>query len=270
MDVWVLVASLLFTLFLFATLVIGIRRGWIPAVASLEDEYKEKVEEVKQSCEERIAALRVDYEKRIRELEHHVNILLQLVYEFWSTPEIAAIEQQYQASKAKLANDRRPVYVLGIWPESNLDTASEKNAVRDAGFQYRALTGKGVTRNKIIREFQAGNVTILEIGAHGDKTGIMVNNSNYSAGWWENVLRNYTVEIAVLLACHSDSLVADAMKRAGVKYVIAVDGEIADGAAVEFAQQFYQQYANGQTVQQAVYFAKLALDPNDAEKILLR
>jgi hypothetical protein len=60
------------------------------------------------------------------------------------------------------------------------------------------------------------------------------------------------------------------MKRAGVQHVIAITGEIEDGAAIEFAQQFYQLYAAGMDVRRAFDEAKLALDYRQAEKLVLR
>jgi len=50
----------------------------------------------------------------------------------------------------------------------------------------------------------------------------------------------------------------------------AVQGEIDDKAAVEFAQQFYQLYAAGMSVAQAFEEAKLAIDYRQAERLVLR
>ena len=233
---------------------------------NLAQEYREQINAVRKACDERIAALRVEYEKRINSLEAQISILFELLRKSNMAPEMAEIERQHEVSKAENPTPK----VLGIWPQSNLDTVGERGAVYNAGFAYMALVGEDVRRSTITRELRTGEYTILEIGAHGDETGIFINSVNFSAGWWANVLRNRGIYIAVLLACKSDSSIADAMKNAGVEYVVAVSGELDDAAAVEFAQEFYKIYAQGASVADAVTEARYALDNVDAEKIILR
>jgi hypothetical protein len=166
--------------------------------------------------------------------------------------------------------ESKSVTVLGIWPGDNLDTVGEREAIWNAGIEYRPLFGDAATRANIMRELRQGNITIIEIGAHGDAETIFVRNEELTAGWWHRALLGRNVRVAIILACFSDSSVADAFRRAGVPSVIAVQGEIDDKAAVEFAQQFYQLYAAGMPVKQAFDEAKLALDNSQAEKLVLR
>jgi len=173
--------------------------------------------------------------------------------------------------QAQLGNtETRSVTVLGIWSGDNLDTIGERDAIYDAGFEYRPLFGEDATKARILRELHQGNITIIEIGAHGDAETIFITKEGLTAGWWHKVLLGRNVRVAIILACFSDSSVADAFRRAGVPSVIAVQGEIDDKAAVEFAQQFYQNYADGMPVKQAFDEAKLALDYQQAEKLVLR
>ena len=162
------------------------------------------------------------------------------------------------------------VTVLGIWPASNLDTSAERDSVYNAGFEYRSLRGAEVTRSSILRELRTGNIAIIEVGAHGNPDAIIANELQLGAGWWQRVLTDRQIKVAVILACFSDTAIAEAMKRAGVQHVIAVTGEIEDKSAVEFALQFYQLYAAGMDVQKAFSEAKLALDYRQAEKLVLR
>jgi hypothetical protein len=181
-------------------------------------------------------------------------------------------ELQERVSALQLVIDGKAskVTVLGIWPESNLDTSAERDSVYNAGFEYRSLRGAEVTRSNILRELRTGNIAIVEVGAHGNPDAIIANDLQLNAGWWQRVLDKRNVKVAVILACFSDLSIADAMKRAGVQSVIAVTGEIEDKAVVEFAQQFYQLYAAGMDVRRAFDEAKLALDYRQAEKLVLR
>jgi TolA-binding protein len=181
-------------------------------------------------------------------------------------------ELQERVSALQLVIDGKAskVTVLGIWPASNLDTSAERDSIYNAGFEYRSLFGAEVTRASILAALRTGNISIIEIGAHGNPDAIIANDLQLNAGWWQRVLDKRNVKVAVILACFSDTTIADAMKRAGVQSVIAVTGEIEDKAAVEFAQQFYQLYAAGMDVPRAVAEAKLALDYRQAEKLVLR
>lgn len=244
--------SVTVSVLLFLVSIVGSRRGWL---------------KIQTSDGFRIAEL----ESKIKWLTDERNQLISKVLHL-ERKEARLQETIAELQKKVGINPQAPrkPFVLGIWPSSNLDTKAERNAIYNAGFQYRSLAGPAVTRSSILRELRTGSVTILEVGAHGDETGIMVNGQNLSAGWWENALRDHDLEIALLLACTSISSVADAMKRAGVEHVIAVDGEIDDIAAVEFARQFYQLYADGESVEDAVSEAKLSLEPAQAERIILR
>lgn len=180
--------------------------------------------------------------------------------------EIIATLQKRQAG----STESKKITVLGIWSGDNLNTVGERDAIYDSGIEYRALFGAAATKANIIHELRQGNITIIEIGAHGDAQKIFIDEEGLSAGWWQRVLASKGVRVAIILACFSDMSIADAMRRAGVQSVVAVSGEIDDKAAVEFAQQFYQLYAAGMSVAQAFEEAKLAIDYRQAERLVLR
>lgn len=183
---------------------------------------------------------------------------------------IAELQKINATLAAQIGNPER-VVVLGIWSGDNLDTVGERDAIYNAGIEYHALFGNEATRANILRELQQGGITVVEIGAHGDADAIFIHGEDLTAGWWERVLkRNPGVRVAVVLACFSDYSVADAMRRAGVQHVIAVEGELDDEAAVQFVEQFYQLYARGKPVTDAFEEARLAIDYHHAEKLVLR
>jgi hypothetical protein len=257
-----LIASLFIGIIFFIAATVAIQRGWIKVsdgngeLQELKDQVEkfqvllDYAEEERDKTSRQLArALR-----RVEALEHREKEL---------EAKITALQLVIDGKGGK-------VTVLGIWPQSDLNTAAERDSVYNAGFEYRALFGPAVTRSNVLREFRTGNISIIEIGAHGTPDAIIANELQLNAGWWQRVLRERSVRVAVILACFSDNSIADAMKRAGVQHVIAITGEIEDSAAIEFAQQFYQLYAAGMDVRRAFDEAKLALDYRQAEKLVLR
>ncbi len=255
MSGWFFVLSLMFSLLLFVVFVISIRRGWIPNTASTAMEIQELKKQVAWLRDERNTLL-IEVNQAKREIEE----LRQ---------DRARLEQEINTLR-KQVNHVSEVTILGIWSGDNLDTMAERDAIYDAGFEYRTLIGDAATKANILRELRQGNITVIEIGAHGDADAIFIDQHELTAGWWQRALKNRGIRVAVILACFSDESVADAMKRAGVQHVVAVSGEIEDDAAIEFAQEFYKLFAAGLPVQQAVDEAKLALDYKQAEKLVLR
>ena len=253
METWYFVLSVGVSVLLFMLAILGLQRGWLVVSTHSDERIAELEQKIKWLMEERNQLITkvLELEKKERKLQ------------------ITIAELQSNAGISNEEHDPEPM-VLGIWPDSNLNIEGEKSAVYDSGFRYRALVGEKVRRTSILRELRTGDIDIIEIGAHGDENGVQVNGQNYSAGWWVNALKGRGVQIALLLSCASDSSISNAFKNAGVSHVIAIDGIINDESAVEFARQFYQLYAGGLMVDEAVQEAKLALDNEDAEMVVLR
>lgn len=219
----------------------------------------------------------IELRARVEELQTKLNYereerSRELIEAYRRIGELEKKETQLQEIIAELrgTTDAKPVTVLGIWSGDNLDTVAERDAIYNAGFEYRPLFGDDATRVNIMRELRQGSITIIEIGAHGDAEAIFVKGEELTAGWWHRALLGRNVRVAIILACFSDNSVASAFLRSGVPSVIAVTGEIEDKAAVEFAQQFYQLYADGMPVKEAFDQAKLILDNSQAEKLVFR
>ncbi len=252
METWFFAISLGFSIVLFGISVLGLQRGWF---------------RVSTDADRKIA----DLERQIAWLTDERNQLISKILLLErSERELKDTIRSLREASATSSEDNRDSLVLGIWPASNLDVNAERGAVFDAGLSYRALMGDSVTRVSILRELRTSKVRVVEIGAHGDENGIFINGRNLSAGWWYNALRGRGVEVAILLACSSDSSVADAFKRAGVDSVIAIDGEISDDAAVDFAESFYQLWGGGVSVENAVAESRLVLDLDAADRVVLR
>jgi hypothetical protein len=257
-----LIASLIAPTLLFVIALIAIKRGWLRVTVD-GGEYKKLQDQV-----DKLQIL-LDYAEEERDKTSR-----QLAKALRRVEALENREKELQAKidALQVAIDNRinKVSVLGIWAGTGISVASERDAVYNAGYEYRALFNEDVTRANILRELRTGSIAIIEVGAHGSPDAILANDLQLNAGWWQRVLKGRNVRVAVLLACFSDSSIADAMKRAGLDHVIAVTGEIEDMTAIEFAQQFYQLYAAGLDIPKAFDEAKLALDYRQAEKLVLR
>lgn len=257
-----LIASLIAPSLLFAVAFYAIKRGWLQ-VSVDGGEYQQLREQV-DKLQVLLNHAEEERDKTSRQLAQALRRVEAL--------EFREKELQTKIEALQLAIDGRTkkVTILGIWSGAALNVSAERDAIYNAGYEYRALFGEDVTRSNILRELRTGEITIVEIGTHGTKDAIVANELPLSAGWWQRVLQGRNVRVAVILACFSDASISDAMKRSGVPYVIAITGEIDDRSAVEFAQQFYQLYSTGMDVSKAFDEAKLSLDYRQAEKIVLR
>lgn len=257
-----LIASLIAPTLLFVIAFFAIKRGWLRVTVDGGElqQLREQVDKLQ---------ILLDYAEEERDKTSR-----QLAK---ALRRVEALENREKELQSKidaltLAIDGRvtKMSVLGIWAGRALNLSIERDAIYNAGYDYRALFDGEVTRANILRELRTGVIGIIEIGTHGSPDAIIANELQLNAGWWQRVLTGRNVRVAVLLACFSDNAIADAMKRAGVEHVIAVTGEIEDRTAIEFAQQFYQLYAAGMDVPRAFDEAKLALDYRQAEKLVLR
>jgi hypothetical protein len=244
----------------FVLLLISLRRGWFPwgewlgneEVASLRQKIKqqdarlfEQSEQIRKLIEENL-----DWRRKTDKLEQRV------------------------ADLEKEKGLRIGTKVLGIWPQRPqdppLDLEGSRDAIYDAGFEFVPLFGEHANRQEILHHLRKGEVSIIEIGGHGTADGVPLADGLARAGWWEQVLKGRDhIRIVLFLTCFSDQSMFEAVRRAGVLHIITVNGEIQDKSAINFAQAFYSNYANGQTVAAAVRDAKLILDYTEAAKIEL-
>jgi hypothetical protein len=162
--------------------------------------------------------------------------------------------------------------ILGVWPgvqgQQPLDQRREKRAVYNSGIPYTALIGE-VERKTILGQLRRRVYTILEVGAHGQADGILLTDGIAPAGWWRRVLFHYHIQVAVLLACHSEDALVDAFLSSGVSAVVSVQREILDASSISFAEALYENLVTGETLATAVDLAKLALSDEEAELILI-
>lgn len=175
-------------------------------------------------------------------------------------------------------NTKANMSVLGIWPvvpgQSALDQQGEADALYDAGYTYVALRDARATRGGVIWEVDRVHPTIIQVGGHGDRNGIMLSDGIAEPGWWAELVAGKQIQLMVLLSCDSSQQdeynISDALIRAGVKAVISCDGQIDDDDAVKFTRFLYGKLAEGLPLTQAIQRAKLAVPRKSAEMIRLR
>lgn len=260
----------------------AIRKGWIPGMQldTKEPRYAEVVRmqgEKIEALEGKVKELTILLEeKRVQETQYIKDLLEAYRKINYLEAHDASTRARVKELETQLGIIKEGrVKVLGIWThldQAPLDQDGEKGAIYNAGIDYVAISGKKATKDAIFRELRRDGISILEIGSHGTKEGILLEDGLAEAGWWERIIRGKgrPVRIAVLLACHSDYSITDALLRAGVGYVIAVNGEIKDSTAVAFAKAFYANYAEGLEVEQSYEYALLVIDRTEAECFRLR
>lgn len=257
------IASVVFFAFFF----IAFRRRWIDLgdwlgneeVVSLKQKLAEQDEKIKKQ------------DARILEQDDHIRKLIEeILNERRKTEKLEQRVMDLEKEKGTRVGTR----ILGIWPRRPQDTIlnleGNRDAIYDAGFEFVPLFAEHANRQEILANLRKGEVSIVEIGGHGSAEGVPLADGLARPGWWEQILKGRTnIRIVIFLTCYSDQAMYDAVKRAGVPHIITVNGEIGDAAAVNFAQAFYSNYADGQSVAAAVRDAKLILDYTEAAKIEL-
>lgn len=268
MDLFLLiVVSIVVFSVCFLACVIAVRRGWIKLEEWLQVEV---VSQLKRQIEEQDKKLKSQSDT-LRTQEKQINKLMEELIE--ERRKVNEFEKRITELE-KEKGTRIGMKVLGIWPrrpqDTPLDLEGNRDAIYDAGFEFVPLFAEHANRQEILQNLRKGEVSIVEIGGHGSAEGVPLADGLARPGWWEQILKGRDhVRIVMFLTCYSDQAMFDAVKRAGVPHIITVNGEINDVAAVNFAQAFYSNYANGQTVAAAVRDAKLILDYTEAAKIEL-
>jgi hypothetical protein len=207
--------------------------------------------------EERISGLKEHYESKIDELKRqHISQLATLMAMMHET--------KTQLSNMQNKTEReRNINVLAIWPHSDTDplnVADEAEGLFNSGVSYDALTGS-IERRDVVRRLRRGKYNVLQVDAHGTKQYIYLNDDTPTLpGWWARLVKDHDIDLVVLMACNSDSSMADGLLRNGVNAVITVDGEIKDAAAVDFVTALYENLASGDSLKFAVERAKLVMD----------
>lgn len=213
---------------------------------------------------------------RITELENEVRTLVEqrngLINELVSARRMIATLEERIIEVEKHQRHLEKVKVLAIWPKTGtpLNQDGERRAIYDAGIDYRPLTGDRATKAQIVQELRRHHYTIIEVGAHGATDGtITLADGHVTPGWWQRAVDGKGVKIALLLVCYSDEL-ASSFLRAGVRFVVAADGDLPDEVAVQFAREFYENYADGLDVNSAVNQARLVLPIEQFDAIVFR
>lgn len=187
--------------------------------------------------------------------------------------EIKALQRRLEDIETSRTSEG--IRILGVWSIEGgppLDLVGEMTGIYNSGLEYIPLYGSDATRGNILQRLRQDHPTILEIGGHGKTSGVPLADGLAEPGWWERTLRDrVTIRAVLLLSCYSDSALYDAIRRALPNArIISVTGEITDVSAVAFAKAFYNNYANGMEIVDAVDQAKLIVDHKEAGRIRQR
>lgn len=192
--------------------------------------------------------------------------------------ELKVADLTHQLQEHKVIEQTPPVSILALWPsppgQPALDQEGESDALYNAGFAYTALRGARCNRAGVILEIDRVRPTIIQVGSHGNSSGILLSDGYAEPGWWGEVVAGKSIQLMVLLSCDSSQQdeinVSDALVRAGVRAVISCDEQIGDADAVKFAELLYAKLAEGLPLLTATRRAKLALSRKASEMIRLR
>lgn len=159
--------------------------------------------------------------------------------------------------------------ILGIWPETGkFHITEERDAIYNAGFDYIPLYDEKATRAGIIEQMRVGRISVIEVGAHGTKEGVVLYDGLAEPGWWARILKRYPVDLIVLMVCDSAD-VGRALTRESVPYSVSVMADIEDQYAIRFVTTFYGGLADNMPVTEAFEDARLAVPLEVSEQIVL-
>ncbi len=266
-------ASIAFTIALFALAMLGFRSGFLKLPISTDDTIDDLRKEIKKLADERI-----ELKQHVDWLTNERNQLMQELVTATRTIEQlkrdgAALEEKLAVIQAKVDDHNARIdglRVLAIWPNRELMVDSERRSLSEIGVSYEPLYGERANKGEILRQMRLDGFTVIEIGAHGDEAGIHIANGDIlDATFWIGVLHRRTIRMALLLACYSDTSIADAFRRSGVRHVIAATGEIEDSNIALFVYAFYQGYADGLDVERSFFEAKLIIPRQQADMLVL-
>ena len=229
---------------------------------------------LEQTCDEKIQAVRLEYEQKIREINERwmkreaemqtqIDFLLDALVE-------RPVRHVVPPPVTAVRTAPSPAKVLGIWPVSDLETRREIDAIAKSGILYVPVKG-GATKRSVLEALSRDKPNILHVGAHANKNGIELDDGKAMIGWWRVVAgRSPFLRLIVLNACSTLSIV-DALKDVGIPAVVGMRGDIGDAVSIEFVEDFYNRLMRGESVGEAAAVAALSLtNLTDQEMIVAR
>lgn len=165
--------------------------------------------------------------------------------------------------------------VLMIFPDAvgqvKLNTDGDADALYQSGLDAFALSGSGATRDAVVREWRRIRPSVVVVGGHGKDGQIYLSDGPSSVGWWQRIIRLHAPELVLLMACESSTSahldIPDALLRAGVKDVIAINASVLDTDAVLFERIFFENLLEPMSVSAAYDIARLSL-PDDGAAMM--
>lgn len=155
--------------------------------------------------------------------------------------------------------------VLIIAPEVNnaqpLDAATEVTHIGDiSGIDATILSGREVTRDRLLNRLQRGPYTMALWIGHGEPSRLLLSDgSSVDPRWLANQLLYAEVKVVLLSACWSASRPStgaaalgftDTIPALGIS-LVAMTTDVGDKAAGEYDLAFCQNFATGATIRRA-------------------
>lgn len=245
-------------------------------VMKSEKTYKELEAELKvykelnREKDSQLIAMRKSSDERDRKIEALSSEVKRL------TEELSRVTHQLQDNN--VLKVKSPEKILGIWPsaagQQPLDQSSEAEIIYNTGYTFIPLSGEKATRMGVLLEIDRHRPTIIQVGGHGNKDGILLEDGISEPGFWGEAVRDKNIKLIILMSCESseqsDYNIADALIREGCNAVISCSDEIPDGAAVTFVKFLYIKMSEGLPLVQAFARAKFSISQKVSNMINLR
>lgn len=203
---------------------------------------------VKSQHNNQIAELKREYANKIKQLQDQVDWLLNEL-------------TKYKAERPVIL-EKNAIKVLLACGGTQRFCSTDSRVLRRANINFYTI--ENATPELIGKEVRRGlqdntNYTAIHIAAHGNESGIQMNNALISPEELEPCLGG--VNIVILSACKSHT-VADKLVTAD-RSVITMFDNVADENAEEFMYIFWRSIAQGDTIEQAFEHARATTQIKD-------
>lgn len=193
------------------------------------------------SCEEQIAAMRVEYEAEIATLRERVDFLVAELQR--SGIRIAELEKKINEKTSSVFSIERKT--LLVVTASDVAGWMDLAAARAHPVGLTVSRVNGVTREKLKRYIDRGRmynrpIELLHIGAHAGESGIKFDDGVADADWLSEHLSG--VRVLLIAGCSADAL-GDWLGV--VPYVVTMAEDVADDDAAKFARAFWAEIGAG-------------------------
>lgn len=172
-----------------------------------------------------------------------------------------------------------PSRIMAVLPVSQweqLDGEAHKQALREIAGPWRDIlfieageaTRAGVLRSLRRTEREGLLTKLLYFMGHGaDGRLLLWESEELRAGWLARQMQEYGVEVALLMACYSDSLSDALLRQPRVQAVIGTGSQVSAQQAIRAMQAFLEAIADGDNARDALRYARNLIDDSTGERL---